>query len=419
MLRRAITAAAIVATASTTLPAAAATWVGNRTTPSLREIIAVDATGETDWPYGQEDVAGDGLANFKLPEQSIDFRTAYAATDASNFWLRTYVSAADAVGPEVTVYVFVDADANSATGGSANAIEANALLTNDPTVGGYEYVVGIRSNGTIENVWQWRKTPAPAGWQVVAAGNDTRVAETGKDLDPIRVLTRQHGYLQAKIALTTLGLTSVCNAHLYVRSVNKTAGLGNGDLDVGKASACVSVDSNGDHVPDIVVPPSGCTNDSQCPQNGVCENGKCIVAPPCVTTADCSANQQCTNDGRCVPQGGGACTSNDQCNGLVCASGKCAPCTAGGNECGPDNRCAPDGRCVAGPATGDGGNGDNGDADGGIALEPGERVVGGAFHCSAGRAGGSELAVLVLMGAAAIGTASRRRRSSTSSKARE
>lgn len=418
MLRRALTAAAFVATASITLPAAAATWVGNRTTPSLREIIAVDATGETNWPYGQEDVAGDGLASFKQPEQSIDIRTAYAATDASNFWIRTYVSEADAVGTDVTVYVFVDADANTATGGSANAIEANTLLTSDPTAGGYEYIVGIRANGTIENVWEWRKNPAPAGWQVVAAGNDTRVAEAGKDLDPIRVRTRQHGYLQAKVALTTIGLTTVCNAHLYVRSVNKAAGLGNGDLDVGKASACVPVDANGDKVPDIVVPPSGCTTDDQCPQDGVCEGGKCVVAAPCVSTADCRANEQCTNDGRCVPQGGGNCTSNDQCNGLVCVGGKCAPCTAGGNECGPDNRCAPDGRCVDGPATGSGGNG-NGDADGGIVLEDGDRVVGGAFHCSAGRAGGSELAVFVLMGAAAVGTISRRRRSGTSAKARE
>src|SRR6266567_9551481 len=96
---------------------AGATWINTRTTPRLSEIVAVDATGETGWPYGQEDVAGDGLATFATPEQTVDIRTAYAATDTSRFWARVYFSAPNGVGAGVTGYVFIDADRNAATGG--------------------------------------------------------------------------------------------------------------------------------------------------------------------------------------------------------------------------------------------------------------------------------------------------------------
>src|SRR4051794_40659224 len=72
--------------------AAAATWVNNRTTPRLAEIVAVDAAGEPGWPYGAEDVAGDGAATFSPAEQTIDIRTAYAATDSARFWARVYFS---------------------------------------------------------------------------------------------------------------------------------------------------------------------------------------------------------------------------------------------------------------------------------------------------------------------------------------
>src|SRR5262245_25967867 len=101
----ALTAGAAVALAAAT--AGAQTWIKPRTTPPLHEIVALDATGEAGWPYGFEDLAGDGQT-FKQPEQAIDVRTAYAATDATRFWVRVYVADPDAVGAGVTVYVFID-----------------------------------------------------------------------------------------------------------------------------------------------------------------------------------------------------------------------------------------------------------------------------------------------------------------------
>src|SRR6478735_11187437 len=142
--------------ASVPLSADAATWVSPRTRPHLNEVIAIDATGETNWPYKAEDVAGDGLATFKTPEQAIDARTAYAATDAQRLWLRLYVSEPSSIALDATVYLFVDADENKGTGGRASATDISPSFTNDPTQGGYEYVVGIRGDGTITNVWQWQ-----------------------------------------------------------------------------------------------------------------------------------------------------------------------------------------------------------------------------------------------------------------------
>ncbi len=409
MLRRATGVSLALSTWFFAAPLFAATWVGGRTTPTLREVVAIDATGETSWLYGQEDVAGDGLAVFQPQEQSIDVRTAYAATDNANFWVRTYVSEQNGVGGNVIVYVFIDADGNAATGGRADTVDVNALLTTDPSPGGYEYVLGIRGNGTVENVWSWNA--ATTRFQALQPNQGTRVGEAGRDVDPIRIGADQHGYVQAYVDLATVGLTAACGANLYFRSVNTAAGIGNGDLDVGTAAPCVARDTNGDRVPDVVVPPSGCTADDQCPNNGVCVNGSCVVAPPCRTASDCPSGQQCTSDGRCVQQGGGPCTTNAQCNGLVCLNGACTACTPGGTECGAGNRCGPDGRCVTGGDPGGTGG------DGGLALSPGEEVEGGAFHCATtnpSQAGRSEL---ILLGVAAVAfgsLVSRRRKRSGS-----
>ena len=396
----------IVALTSVTLPASAATWSGGRTTPSLREIAAVDATGESIWPYGQEDVAGDGLASFTPQEQAIDIRTAYAVADASTFWVRAYVSAEGAVGANVSVYVFIDSDASTATGGRASAPEINALLATDPSPGGYEFVVVVESTGAIGGIWQWRS--AQSSYALLPDSQGTRAGEIGSDLDPIRIGPKLHGYVQAAISESTLDVAPVCGLNLFFRSINTTQGLGNGDLDVGRAGPCVPPDANGDSVPDVVVPASGCTIDAQCAGQGLCVDGACVLAAPCVTSASCAAGQICTADGRCVAQGGASCTTNDTCSGLVCVSGTCTACTPGGSECGAGRRCGPDGRCVAG-AGGTGGAA----ADGGIALAPGDKVVGGAFNCAAGgSAGGAEGATLALFGAAIGSLASRRRRRS-------
>jgi hypothetical protein len=55
-------------------PALAQSWAGGDTTPDLRELVAVDATGEPGWPYGEEDVAGDGLGMFRQPIAALSSR---------------------------------------------------------------------------------------------------------------------------------------------------------------------------------------------------------------------------------------------------------------------------------------------------------------------------------------------------------
>src|SRR6266568_3128588 len=152
-LVRAGVAASILAASSAS---AGATWINTRTTPRLSEIVAVDATGETGWPYGQEDVAGDGLATFATPEQTVDIRTAYAATDTSRFWARVYFSDPNGVGAGLTAYVFIDADRNAATGGRAMGAEINPAFTTDPSPGGYDFVFAVGGNGAVAGIWEYR-----------------------------------------------------------------------------------------------------------------------------------------------------------------------------------------------------------------------------------------------------------------------
>ncbi|HKO93457.1 MAG TPA: hypothetical protein VJU61_20025, partial [Polyangiaceae bacterium] len=116
--------------------ASAQTWAQARTTPSLRELVAVDQTGEPRWLFGAEDVASDGLATFNDPERAADVRSAYAATDAEQLWLRVYVSA-DTTPAELRVFVFVDNDRNAATGGPSSAPEIDAALDTSTAPGGY------------------------------------------------------------------------------------------------------------------------------------------------------------------------------------------------------------------------------------------------------------------------------------------
>src|SRR6185436_2576746 len=114
--------AAVLASAFLALPAPAQTWAGNRDTPRLRELWAVDQTGEQNWLFGSEDVAGDGATTFEADERAADVRSAYAATDSERLWLRVYVSSQQA--PErMNTFVFIDTDNRQNTGGSGVATE--------------------------------------------------------------------------------------------------------------------------------------------------------------------------------------------------------------------------------------------------------------------------------------------------------
>jgi uncharacterized membrane protein YgcG len=367
-------------------PAAAATWVAPRTTPSLAQIVAIDATGEPQWPGGAEDVAGDGLAVFKVPEQSVDIRTAYAATDMTRFWVRVYVSSAGAPSMGDSVYVFLDTDDNPATGGLANEAGVDPKLTTDPTKGGYEYVLGIRGGGTISNIWQWNALLVKFVAQVPPVGK--AAAEVGIDTDPILLDGAKHGYVQASVDLSILGLTSACTAKLFIRSADDS---GIADLDVQTIEPCVPVDGNNDGVPDVVPVPATCTTDAECPGGGICVKGACVEPFVCVLDSDCKTTEQCTND-RCVPKPGGPCKANADCGALVCANMVCTACTPGGTECGAGMRCGPLGRCVEDPngsSSSSSGSTSSGSASsgsssssGGVPVNPGDEVQGGACACT-------------------------------------
>lgn len=372
-----------------------ATWAGGRTTPSLRQVVAIDATGEPNWPYGAEDVAGDGLGAFGQQEQSIDIRTAYAATDRQRFWARVYVSDAQPAGGNVHAFVFIDADRNNSTGGSAAAPEVNPSFTSDPSQGGYEYVVEVAGNGSAVQLWDrqgntFRNAQLPP---------PQATGEAGTDADPIRIGALDHGYIQVAIDLGAVGLTEACDANLYFRTTNATAALGAGDLDVGQVSSCVPALNGG--VPGVLVPPNGCSSNADCPAGAVCRGGQCQLPPTCTTNADCGTGMQCTPDGRCVPVPSGNCTTSAECNGLVCQGGQCVACTVGGNQCGSGSTCGADGHCSTGTGTGPG--------EEPLMLSPDESIKGGACHCTLpGKSGRRSAAPL---GLATLALIAMRRRS--------
>ena len=154
-----------------------------------------------------------------------------------------------------------------------------------------------------------------------------------------------HGYLQGTVALDVVGLDATCSANLYFRTLHDTGNAGEGDLNVGLVGPCVAADTNGDRIPDLLVPDGGCQSDAECPAGGVCVGGECVLAPPCLEDADCDADETC-EAGHCVLQGGDTCEDNTDCGGLVCDGGECVPCSTAGVECGTGQVCAPNGRCI-------------------------------------------------------------------------
>ncbi|HEV8245627.1 MAG TPA: hypothetical protein VGP93_07655 [Polyangiaceae bacterium] len=349
--------------------ASAQTWTGTRTTPSLSELVAVDATGEANWPFGNEDVAGDG-ATFAALEQSVDVRSAYAMTDAARLWLRAYVSSTTAPDASLRLYVFVDADDDSTTGGSAAASNIEPAFTADPTNGGYEHVLGLSGDGTVIDFWDYRATQND--FAANAGGAMRAQAEAGTDVDPLLLGQDVHGYVGGAIELGPVELTAACAAHLFLRAVSDAGD----DLNVGLRVDCAAPDSNNNGVPDPIDAVSDCTSDADCPADGRCINGTCHYTSACAADADCAADESCV-DGRCVASGGQTCSSTADCNGLVCVSGTCQTCGSAGAACASGQACGPDGRCVAGTA---------GPASGPEALvDPDEIVQGGALTCGVGK----------------------------------
>jgi hypothetical protein len=250
----------------------------------------------------------------------------------------------------------------------------------------------VGGNNAVEGVWSWD----PKQSTYVALKNVNVVVESGLDFDPIWIGAKDHGYIQFHAALTDLGLNAICDADFFVRSLSSATGIADGDLDVGKRSRCITVDSTS--TPPIVAPPKGCTSDAQCAAKGLCINGGCVVPASCRSNADCKADEICNAQGFCqVAPSNMACASSADCGDLICdtASKMCVACMTDA-ACGAGFRCAVSGRCVNGSnVIGSGGTGSGGTGAGGGAatggtnadptkLAPGERIQGGAFTCSIG-----------------------------------
>jgi hypothetical protein len=350
-------------------PAAAQTWSDGRTTPSIAELVTVDATGEPSWPFGEEDVAGDG-STFGAAEQSVDVRSVYAVTDGARLWWRAYVSSANAPDETLRLYLFVDSDNDATTGGSAAATAIEPAFVSDPTDGGYEHVFGLSGDGMVIDVWDHRAAQDDFASDTGAV--QRAQAESGTDTDPLLLRGDVHGYVSGAVELDDVDLTQICGAELFVRAVSDQGD----DLNVGTRIRCVPPDRNGDDVPDVVEDVSACDDDADCPARGRCISGECRYAPACTIDGDCAAGEAC-NDGRCVATGGDSCESSETCDGLVCRSGTCTPCGTGEAACASGEACGPDGRCVPGTPGG---------AEGSAALvDPDESVQGGAFTCGVAR----------------------------------
>jgi OOP family OmpA-OmpF porin len=350
---------------------ALAAWADERTTPHLRDLVALDRTGEAGWLFGREDVAGDGLGTFGASEQAVDLRSVYAARDAERLWLRAYVASEQAPAADLKVFIFIDRDDNRRTGGSAVAPEIDAAFTSDASRGGYDTVVGLQGGTALAGVWAWSE--ADTEYALLAPAPLAATAESGVDVDPLRLFADRHGYLQASLDAEALDITPSCDARLLVRS---SAGNGDADVDVGALGPCVSADGDGNGVLDLIeaLDAEACERDDQCPASGLCVSGRCLYPAYCRGDADCGDDEACNADGICRAQDGGSCSADDACSGgLACVgASECRACM-NDSSCTGESRCAASGRCVDESSRSGSG--------GGIALAPGQQVQGGAGSC--------------------------------------
>lgn len=327
--------------------ASAQEWVPDRTRPRLREIVSVDRTGEPGWPYGREDVAGDGHGTFGPDERSLDVRTVYAQTNGARTWIRAYTSDTTAAPrPTMVMAVFVDLDRNSNTGGSANAPVIDAGLVSDPTTGGFEAAIVVQADGSRAELWRFDELDDR--WNRITLAEDDLHVESGTDLDPIGIGPNvAHGYVQLDILHTLSRLAAACESRFFVRTFD--AELGYGDLDAGGLRACRAPDLDNDGAPDIIEEIIvGCTLDEHCPGDSLClPNGACIIGVECLDNSDCANGYTCNPGGVCERIVTAQCTTNSQCDGLVCEGGQCVACRANGpRACGGNLLCVANGECI-------------------------------------------------------------------------
>lgn len=381
--------------------AAAQTWSLSRVRPSLFEIIAVDPTAEAKWPYGSEDVAGDGGSTTTSEEASVDLRSVYADARAGRLWLRAYVSAKNTSSTTALTFFFIDTDQRSDTGGKAQGQELLPALSDDPSKGGYELAIGVRADASLIGVFSWNTESKK--WTARKTPEQVATAERDVARDPLRLLGDEHAYTQVTLDLDEAKLDERCLANIFVRTQNDQADkLAYGDsVDTFAMTCRPRLNAYGD--PEVLRS-DRCTADDTCPGGGRCRDGICLIGYECSDDAACQSDQRCTS-GVCVRYVERSCSGNSECSGLVCQSSQCVACSdSGARACGGDDVCAPDGRCLSPSAATSGNNNGSG------ALANGERVQGGALSCSLTQVGGGFTCVWLVLLPFAWGRTARRLR---------
>jgi hypothetical protein len=387
-------AAALVAMTSS---AHAQTWSLKRRRPSLFEIIAVDRTSESQWPFGQEDIAGDGVSKTDADEAAVDLRSVYADARAKKLWMRAYVAATVTPTPDSLAFFFIDSDADPDTGGSASDSQIFAAFKDDKvsSPSGYERAVEIRGDGTVVALFAWDTNKMQ--WAEQSDAMKMMVTgESGVARDPLRLAGDDHGYVQVELDLTVAALDDACDGTIFVRTWrdgdNKRKF---GDLaDAGSADCHAHLNRFGD--PDLLHS-DNCTSDDTCPARGRCSQGTCLFGYECSDDGACQTGQRCQS-GVCVRVLDRDCTYSADCDSLVCDDKRCVACTSSGaTACEASLVCSPNGSCLRAPKP------DNPLTDGESAAVSGERVRGGAFACTAAergaRGGGGALVLLLALAA--------------------
>jgi hypothetical protein len=362
--------------------ARAQTWSLDRQRPSLFEIIAVDASGDSGWPYGVEDLAGDGIDTHNADEAAVDVRSVYADARAGKLWLRAYAASKVKPTASTLAFFFIDSDANASTGGPARFYENIALdFGMDPTPGGYERAIGVRGDGTLLGVFFW--DVATAQWMEHTERPPLAAAEAGVTRDPLRLFGDDHAYWQVALLLEPTGLDASCGVNIFVRTADVTQGTRVLGDDVVAAPCHASLNRYGD--PELLHT-ERCGEDAVCPAQGKCREATCVFGYECSSDAACPSGDHCVSN-VCVRALDKKCSANTDCDGLVCGTaGKCVACSnTGAQACSSERVCSPNGSCLL-PS----GGGANDDA------EP--KVRGGAFTCSSSPAaiGGSWIMLALL-----------------------
>lgn len=386
--------------------AAAQSWSGSGQTPALFHIVAIDGSGERDFAYRREDVAGDGLAMYAEDEAGSDLRSVYADAAPARLWLRAYLASTGAPAATLRAFFFIDQDARETTGGPAQGVELEEALTDDPTRGGYERAVAVSGEGTVLGVFDWNA--AMRRWAENTSYRPPDVSvEAGTDDDPLELASLQHTYLQISLAHSLSGLSQSCGGTLFVRLLNELSPTRTLADDAPDAFACkTGKDGYGDPV--ILQPPDGCSGDAQCPGGGVCREDVCLIVYACTEDSACPSGYRCDANA-CVKVVSGSCDDAADCSGLVCEASRCVACSASGaRACASGRLCAPDGTCRNPDALGEPSGGGNGGGNGGEDV-PG-KVRGGAFSCASAAMRGSARAWLLVLLALPVLAHRRRRR---------